>query len=98
MKSVRAMTLGIMASLVLSGCLYAHVKAPYDTDLDRTELGNKVGRSYTYSLLYLFAWGDGGTAAAAKEGGITTVNHMDIEVFSILFGLYSKTTTIVYGD
>ncbi|HAR46383.1 MAG TPA: hypothetical protein DCS05_09515, partial [Nitrospiraceae bacterium] len=47
---------------------------------------------------WLVAWGDAGTAAAARDGNITTVNHMDREAFSILFGLYTKTTTVVYGD
>jgi hypothetical protein len=51
-----------------------------------------------YSVLWLVSWGDQGIAAAAKSGGIKTVTHMDQEVFSILFGLYIKTSTIVYGD
>ena len=36
--------------------------------------------------------------AAAEQGGIATINHADMEVTSILFGLYSRETTIVYGD
>jgi hypothetical protein len=50
------------------------------------------------SVLWLIAWGDAGTAAAAKQGGLTTVNHMDRETLFVLFGLYSKSTTIVYGE
>jgi TRL-like protein family len=98
MKSIRVMTTAILAVFLLTGCLYLHVKTPYDTDLDKTVLGEKVGKANIYSVLWLFAWGDAGTEAAAKNGDITTINHMDREVFSILFGLYSKTTTIVYGD
>jgi hypothetical protein len=97
MKLFQWMTVGFLAALLLTGCLYVKVKAPYDTDLDQTVLGDKKGESQMYSVLWLVAWGDAGTAAAAKNGGITTVNHMDVEVFSVLFGLYSKTTTIVYG-
>lgn len=91
----------IIAALVLGllgGCIYANVQTPYDLDLDRTVLGQKQGRSSAQSVLWLVAWGDGGTAAAAKDGGITTVNHMDREVLSVLFGLYMRTTTIVYGN
>lgn len=84
--------------LLLGGCLYTNVLTPYDADLDKTVLGSKKGIASNQSVLWLFAWGDAGTAAAAKQGGVTTVNHMDREVFSILFGLYTKTTTIVYGD
>ena len=98
MKRVKWMTGSILAALLLTGCLYVDIKAPFDTDLNQTVLGAKKGEASVYSVLWLVAWGDGGTAAAAKNGGITTVNHMDAEVFSILFGLYSKTTTVVYGD
>jgi hypothetical protein len=74
------------------------VQTPYDTNLDKTVLGQKQGKASMQSVLWLVAWGDASTAAAAKEGEMTTVNHMDREVLSVLFGLYTKTTTIVYGD
>lgn len=97
MKVFQWTTFVLLAALLMTGCLYVKVKAPYDTDLDQTVLGDKKGEAQMYSVLWLVAWGDAGTAAAAQNGGITTVNHMDVEVFSILFGLYSRTTTIVYG-
>jgi len=87
-----------LALLLAPGCLYAHVRTPLDTDLATTKLGSKTGESTARSLLWLFAWGDAGTAAAAKDGGLTTLNHMDAEVLVVLFGLYTETTTIVYGD
>ncbi len=83
--------------LFLNGCLFIHVKSPLDTNLDKTVLGNKIGKSSYQSILWLVAWGDAGTAAAAKNGGITELNHMDIEYFTIFFGTYYKATTIVYG-
>jgi hypothetical protein len=83
---------------LLSGCVYTHVLTPYDTDLNKTTLGQKQGKASMESVLWLVAWGDAGTAAAAKQGGITTVNHMDREFLNVIFGLYTKTTTIVYGD
>ena len=98
MKLVTLMIAAIAAAVLLAGCLYMNVKMPYDTDLNKTVLGQKTGKAYSQSLLWLVAWGDAGTQAAAKDGNITTVNHMDREVFSILFGLYTKTTTVVYGD
>jgi hypothetical protein len=84
--------------IVLTGCLYLDVKTPLDTDLNQTVLGSKQGKASSYSVLWLVAWGDAGTAAAAKNGDITTVNHMDSELYSILFGLYTRVTTVVYGD
>ncbi len=98
MRIVRSITSCLLFTIFLTGCLYVDVKAPYDLDLNQTELGSKIGESHMRSVLWLFAWGDAGTAAAAKEGGLTSVNHMDRKVFSVLFGLYSKTTTIVYGN
>ncbi len=98
MKLVALMIAVLAATVLLAGCLYMNVKMPYDTDLNKTVLGQKTGKAYSQSLLWLVAWGDAGTQAAAKDGNITTVNHMDREVFSILFGLYTKTTTVVYGD
>jgi len=51
-----------------------------------------------YSILWLFAWGDAGQARAARSGDVTIITHMDREMQVILFGLYSRVTTIVYGD
>ena len=83
---------------IFSGCVYVNVKTPYDTDLDKTFLGEKVGESSCHSVLWLVAWGDAGTAAAARNGNITVINHMDNQTICVLFGLYSRSTTIVYGD
>ena len=98
MKLVKLALVALVAGVLMTGCLYMDVKTPYDTDLNKTVLGQKMGKAYSQSVLWLFAWGDAGTQAAAKEGNITTVNHMDHEMYSILFGLYTKSTTIVYGD
>jgi hypothetical protein len=91
--------LSIAASVLFStGCLYTNVSAPLDTDLDRTALGSKVGKSEAQSVLGLFAWGDAGTQAAARKGGIDVLNHADQEIFCIFFGLYCRGRTVVYGD
>jgi hypothetical protein len=98
MKKIAFAVVVILCLSMLSGCLYTHVLTPYDTDLNKTVLGQKQGKATMESVLWLIAWGDAGTAAAAKQGGITTVNHMDRETLIVLFGIYSKSTTIVYGD
>jgi hypothetical protein len=95
-KALGAALLG--AAFLSSGCVYTSIKVPLDTDLDRTELGAKTGESSSQSVLWLFAWGDSGTQAAAQQGGLTTLLHADQELFSILFGLYSRSTTVVYGN
>ncbi len=83
---------------LLPGCLYAHVKTYLDTDLNQTKLGAKTGEASAQQVLGLFAWGDASTQAAATNGGITTLNHADQEYLVVLGFIYSKWTTIVYGD
>ncbi|NBW39971.1 hypothetical protein EBR25_03100 [bacterium] len=102
MSSVKAKRI-LYACLVwglvaVAGCAYVDVKAPLDKDVNRTELGSKVGTSSSQSVLWLFAWGDAGTDAAARNGGITTIMHLDVAYRSYLFGLYSERKTIAYGD
>ncbi len=98
MKFFTLVLSAVIASVLLSGCFYAHVLSPLDTNADKTVLGQKTGKATSYSLLWSAAWGDAGTAAAAKNGGIMQVNHMDKELFSVFFGIYTESTTIVYGD
>ncbi len=98
MKLARIVCLTAFAAVMSTGCIYTNVVAPLDTDLHETKLGSKVGTSQAQSVLGLFAWGDAGTQAAARDGGITTLNHADSEMFSILGFMYTRTRTIVYGD
>lgn len=98
MKMAKVTAVAMIAAVLLMGCVYAHVLTPYDTNVDKTVLGQKQGKASLHSVLWLVAWGDASTAAAAKEGGITTVNHMDRELLNVVFGIYTETTTIVYGD
>lgn len=85
-------------ALLLNGCAYTRIQVPLDRDFDRTELGDKVGRSHTRTVLWLVSWGDAGTRAAADNGGIRVIRHADRQVYAILFGLYTRVTTVVYGD
>jgi len=88
----------LLIALLVQGCAYTHIQRPLDTNYDRTSLGTKVGRSHSRSILWLFAWGDGGTKAAAENGGITIIRHADFQYRAVLFGLYARVTTVVYGD
>ncbi len=101
MKNWKSIAVGSLAAtlvFVASGCMYMHVQMPMDTNFDNTQLGVKEGRSHSYSVLWLFAWGDAGTKAAAAQGNISTIRHADTEVKLVLFGLYTRSTTVVYGD
>ncbi len=93
-----ALMMAAVSVLFVSGCAYVNVKTPYDADLNQTTLGPKTGMAQAHSVLWLFAWGDASYAAAAKNGGITTMQHADQEVFTVLFGLYSRWRVVVYGE
>ena len=86
------------AGLLQAGCVYTHVQVPLDTNFDKTELGTKKGEADIHSVMWLVAWGDGGTQAAAKAGDIKVIRHADSELHLYLFGVYAKLATIVYGD
>ena len=98
MNMLRLAIGAMVVMFLLTGCLYTHVMTPYDVNLDKTVLGQKTGKASMYSVLGLVAWGDASSAAAAKQGNIKTMNHMDKEFLNIVFGIYTETTTIVYGD
>jgi len=88
----------VAITFALSSCAYVDVKTPYDTNLDKTELGTKKGVAQAYSVLWLFSWGDTSYATAAKNGRITVIRHADQEIQQILFGLYTRWRIVVYGD
>lgn len=83
---------------LLAGCAYMRVQRPLDEDFQETRLGSKVGRAYAYSVLWLVAWGDAGTRAAAENGNIEVIHHADREVLLWAGGAYTRMATIVYGD
>lgn len=92
----KLLILGLL--LNLSACLYTDIKLPLDVDTYETHLGDKVGTSSNHSILWLVSWGDAGTKAAAENGKMTQVNHLDQAFESYLFGAYTKSTTIAYGE
>lgn len=87
-----------LACVSLQSCVLTNVQVPLDTDLQQTDLGDKIGESSYQSVLGLVAWGDAGTHAAAKNGKINTLKHADQKIFSLLWGIYYKQTTVVYGN
>jgi hypothetical protein len=101
----------VIASL-LSGCglLWTDVKLPraYRTAVP-TEVKaaaddpGVAGKACNRSVLFLFAWGDGGYAAASKNALKDHPNHIlydvksDYHAFSVLLGLYTRSCTILTG-
>ena len=88
----------ISAALLFPGCAYTKIQLPLDKNFENTDLGTKQGRASVKTVLFLFSWGDSGTWAAAHNGNIQVIKHADREIYSFLFGLYTRMTTVVYGD
>ena len=98
MKSKILPAIVLVIIFTISGCAYVNIRTPFDTDLNRTDLGSKKGIATAYSLLWLVSWGDASYAAAAKNGDITVLKHADQEMQQVLLGLYTRWRVIVYGD
>ena len=94
------------ATLFVGGCINApfrppcgvvtSIEAPLSTE-GNWDVTQKKGTATTTTVLGLVASGDCSVAAAAKNGGIKKVNHVDYRYKNIL-GLYQETTVIVYGE
>ena len=93
-----AIVLLVSLSFMVSGCVFLNVQTPLDKNYDNTDLGTKIGKADATMVFGLFAWGDAGTKAAADNGGIKIIKHADRELFVVCFGLYTRITTVVYGD
>jgi hypothetical protein len=97
-KSLVAVGAAAVLVFAVTGCVYMHVQTPMGNNFDNTQLGSKEGRASSYAILWLVAWGDSGTKAAATQGDIKTIRWADNEVKSVALGAYVRVTTVVYGD
>ena len=88
----------LTALLLFSGCAYTKIQLPLDKNFDNTDLGTKEGGSSAQTMLFLVSWGNAGTKKAAQNGNLRVIKHADREIFSLFFGLYTRITTVVYGE
>ena len=81
------------------GTFYTEISAPLDLNsAGGKTIGPKQGKSSSIAVLGLVAVGDAGIKAAAEDGGIIKVNHVDYQFKNVFFGVFSKYTTVVYGE
>lgn len=111
MRTVLALVVVVLVCALLTGCagimtapvafgfatIFTDYTAPLDLDADPTVIMEKKGEASLENILGLVIVGDASIAAAADEGGITKVHHIDYNYRNIL-GIYAKYTTIVYGE
>ena len=78
----------------IAGGLYTDVSGPITATSNTA--GAKMGQATSTGIVCV-ATGDSSIKAAAANGGITKISHVDFHTTYIL-GLYAKTTVTVYGD
>ena len=78
------------------GAIFSDVKAPMDIDFNQTAAPSKSGEAMMTSILGAVSWGDCSINAAAKDGGLSTIDSADYKYYNIL-GVYQTFTTIVHG-
>ena len=101
---LKPLLLAATCAVWLSGCAMANgpVFAPVTLNMKGpvsagpAATGSKVGRSEAWGIL-VFGTGDASISAAATNGGINRIHHVDHETTNI-FGIYAKYVTIVYGE
>ncbi|MBN1476838.1 hypothetical protein JXA47_08795 [Candidatus Sumerlaeota bacterium] len=79
------------------GLLFSNIESTIDIDTDETDLGSRRGESSSYAALGLFSFGKASVAAAAEEGDVLIINHVDYAYLNVI-GLFQRFTVIVYGD
>ena len=100
-----AIVLVLVAAVTLTGCvmvsspvyggLFTQTKGPV-TGVDNSVGQTKVGKAEAQGII-IVGTGDASIKAAMENGDITKIHHVDHESFSVL-GVYSRYTTIVYGE
>lgn len=100
-----AIVLVLVATVALTGCvmvsspvyggLFTQTKGPV-TGVDNSVGQIKVGKAEAQGII-IVGTGDASIKTAMENGDITKIHHVDHESFSVL-GVYSRYTTIVYGE
>ena len=87
---------GATTTTALFGGIVDDNRAPASFNIDNSVKPVKCGKAKSKGIV-LYTTGDSSIKAAMDNGKITKVHHIDYEVFNIL-NLFSKATTIVYGE
>ena len=90
---------------MLDGRLYTNKVIPYSEDFNNTPVGSKVCYVDDFKVQEPVSgynvnaqWMTSSVIEQARLSGITKIYYVDLKVFSILMGIYSKKTLVIYGD
>jgi hypothetical protein len=80
------------------GMLFADINGPISSNFDAgATVTMKKGTAMSEHILGLISTGDCSLSAAAANGNIRKIHYADYKFKNIL-GVYSKFTTVVYGE
>ena len=80
-----------------TGLVFSQFNAPLTTEFDQTAAnGLSTGEAASTSVLGLVAYGDCSLDAAAKAGGLSTIEYCDYSYLNVL-GVYQKFTVVAHG-
>lgn len=102
MKKVKALLAAAVVALTMTSCgggvtgvIYTDIVTPVAATSNT--VGTKVGSSQCVGYVGIVALGDGSIDAAAKNGNITKISHVDVQTKSYV-GVYTINTYVVYGE
>lgn len=79
-----------------TGVIYSQYRAPIDVDYSDTAVSDRVGSSAAHCVLGLVSWGDASAYAAARNGGLSTIEDAEYDYLNVLF-VYQRYTLVVRG-
>ncbi len=108
---IKALALFIVL-LALSACsrigpglIYTNIIRPYSRDFTNTAAGSKRVVLDEYSLREPVSgfglsveWSKDRLRSEAQKVGMTHISHVEQQMISVLLGIYSKRSLIIYGD
>ena len=107
MKNKLGMAVVAFLSMFVTGCLtapfeppvglFTDVQAPLSIDHSKTVVTSKRGKATAISVLGLVAVGDASTQAAAEDGRLKVIHHLDYRYLNVL-GIYQSATVIAHGE
>ena len=106
MLRISVVVIGLLAAICLSCCLSAPFQPPTGMVAETTaplstegnwNVGLKSGEASSFSILGLYASGDCSISAAALNGGLKKIYHVDYKYRNII-GIWQKATVIAYGE
>ncbi len=108
LKHIRTCLWMTAVAVIMSGCVvapfqppmgsYTDISAPLSLEHRQSRVESlRRGEASAHCVLGLVAWGDSGTQAAARQGGLKTVEYLDYKYLNII-GIYQKATVYAYGE